>query len=380
MNHIVFYDDVYTFGGHQVTAVDAAKYLLENTNINLSFIFYQGNTRLHDRLINLNQGKRQINLYTIPYSTPIQYQSLEIFTWISKINHLQKLIQGINPDIVVVVQGNVEISAPGLIAAKKAGIKTFSFIPMATIISGKSLKDSIRKNINKYIYSLPDKFITISISAKHKLHLCQPNLDIAVVRYGLDVNSLKIQDRKSARLYYGMSEDDYVLAIVGRIQFVHKAHDFLVQTFSEYRQRFNNIKLYIVGDGPDEAALKQIVASNNMGDMVKFIPWGNDLSYLYSAIDMLVIPSWYEGLPIVMLEAMYYSIPIVASNVDGMAEVLPKEWLFQCGNNCDLVETILRVMQADNLAFITENKQRIIKELNVNVFGQKFYEAVVNQG
>ncbi|BAY60719.1 group 1 glycosyl transferase [Calothrix brevissima NIES-22] len=378
MNHILFYDDVYTFGGHQVTAVDAAKYLLENTDINLSFIFYKGNTRLQERLINLNQGKRQINLYTIPYSTPIKYQSLELFTWVSKINHLQKLIQGINPDIVLVVQGNVEISAPGLIAAKKAGIKTLSFIPMATIISGKGIKASIRKDINKYIYSLPDKFITTSINAKYKLHLCQPNSDIAVVYYGPEINSLKIQDKKSARRHYGMSEDDYIFAIVGRIQFVHKAHDFLVQTFSDYRHKFKNIKLYIVGDGPDEAAIRQIVDLNNMSDIVKFIPWDSDLSYLYSAIDMLVIPSWYEGLPLVMLEAMYYSIPIVASNVDGMAEVLPKEWLFNCGNSADLVETILKVMQADNLAFISENKQRIVREFNVNVFGQKFYEAVVS--
>jgi glycosyltransferase involved in cell wall biosynthesis len=93
---------------------------------------------------------------------------------------------------------------------------------------------------------------------------------------------------------------------------------------------------------------------------------------------MLVIPSWYEGLPLVMLEAMYYGLPIIASDVDGMAEILPNQWLFKCGDSNALIETFFKVMQADNSEFIFKNNQRILSEFNVNIFGENFLEAIEN--
>ncbi|MBE9248169.1 glycosyltransferase family 4 protein [Dolichospermum sp. LEGE 00240] len=378
MKHILFYDDVYLFGGHQVTAIDAVKYLLENTNINISFIFYEGNTRLCERLNCMSKNHNRIELYPISFKTPIKYRSFEILLFYQRIKNIRSLIRSISPDVVVVVQGYIELSSPGLIAAKKEGKRTISFIPMAKKISGKGIKELILNNIQQYLYRLPDKFITTSTSSKNMLLTCGASSDISVVYYGPDTSLCKIKNREESRIKYGISKEDYILAIIGRVQFVHKAQDFLVQTLLEHRQKLENIKLFVVGDGPDELQLRKIVQSNNMNDIVTFVPWENDLSYIYSAIDMLVIPSWYEGLPLVMLEAMYYGLPIIASDVDGMAEVLPNQWLFKCGDSNALIETFFKVMQADNSEFIFKNNQRILSEFNVNIFGENFLEAIEN--
>ena len=378
IKHILFYDDVYVFGGHQVTAIDAVKYLLENTNINISFIFYEGNTRLCERLNCLSKNYNRIELYPISFKTPIKYRSFEILLFYQRIKNIRSLIRSISPDVVVVVQGYIELSSPGLIAAKKEGKRTISFIPMAKKISGKGIKELILNNIQQYFYRLPDKFITTSTSSKNMLLTCGAISDISVVYYGSDISLCKIKNREESRMKYGISKEDYILAIIGRVQFVHKAQDFLVQTLLEHRQKLKNIKLFVVGDGPDELQLRKIVQSNNMNDIVTFVPWENDLSYIYSAIDMLVIPSWYEGLPLVMLEAMYYGLPIIASDVDGMAEVLPNQWLFKCGDSNALIETFFKVMQADNSEFIFKNNQRILSEFNVNIFGENFLEAIEN--
>ena len=378
MKHILFYDDVYLFGGHQVTAIDAVKYLLENTNINISFIFYEGNTRLCERLNCMSKNHNRIELYPISFKTPIKYRSFEILLFYQRIKNIRSLIRSISPDVVVVVQGYIELSSPGLIAAKKEGKRTISFIPMAKKISGKGIKELILNNIQQYLYRLPDKFITTSTSSKNMLLTCGASSDISVVYYGPDTSLCKIKNREESRIKYGISKEDYILAIIGRVQFIHKAQDFLVQTLLEHRQKLKNIKLFVVGDGPDELQLREIVQSNNMNDIVTFVPWENDLSYIYSAIDMLVIPSWYEGLPLVMLEAMYYGLPIIASDVDGMAEVLPNQWLFKCGDSNALIETFFKVMQADNSEFIFKNNQRILSEFNVNIFGENFLEAIEN--
>jgi glycosyltransferase involved in cell wall biosynthesis len=376
MNHILFYDDVYIFGGHQVTAIDAVKYLLENTNITISFIFYEGNTRLCERLNCMSKNYNRVELYPISFKTPIKYRSFEILLLYQKIKNIRSLIRSIAPDVVVVVQGYIELSSPGLIAAKKEGKRTISFIPMAKKISGKGIKELILNYIQQYLYKLPDKFITTSTSSKNMLLTCGAISDISVVYYGSDISLCKIKNREESRVKYGISKEDYILAIIGRIQFVHKAQDFLVQTLLDHRQKLRNIKLYVVGDGPDELQLRKIVRSNNMNDMVTFVPWKNDLSYIYSAIDMLIIPSWFEGLPLVMLEAMYYGLPIIASDVDGMAEVLPTQWLFKCGDSNALIETFFKVMQADNSEFIFKNKECILSEFNVNTFGENFLESI----
>jgi glycosyltransferase involved in cell wall biosynthesis len=295
-----------------------------------------------------------------------------------KIRNIRNLIRSIDPDVVVVVQGNIELSFPGLIAAKKEGKTTISFIPMATKIIVKRIGGLILNYIQQYLYSLPDKFITTSASSKNMLLTCGAISDISVVYYGPDISLCKIKNREESRIKYDISKEDYILAVIGRTQFIHKAQDFLVQTLLEHRQKLKNIKLFVVGDGPDELQLREIVQSNNMNDIVTFVPWENDLSYIYSAIDMLVIPSWYEGLPLVMLEAMYYGLPIIASDVDGMAEILPNQWLFKCGDSNALIETFFKVMQADNSEFIFKNNQRILSEFNVNIFGENFLEAIEN--
>ncbi len=378
MNHILFYDDTSIFGGHQCTAIDAVKYLIENTNINISFIFYEGNKRLCERLELINTGNHKINLYPISHKSPIKYFSLEALLLIHKINKIRSLIKKILPDIVILVQGYIELCLPGLIAAKKEKIETVSFIPMANKTQRKGIKKIILNEIQEYLYSLPEKFITTSRTAKNMLIACGAKSDIFVVYYGPDIRSFKIQDKQEARNKYNIAEEDYALALVGRIQFVHKGQDFLVKTLLQHRQKLKNIKLYIVGDGADELQLRQIITSNNMSDIVKFVPWENDLSYLYSAIDMLVIPSWFEGLPLVMLEAMYYGLPIIASNIDGMAELLPNQWLFMCGDSNALVETLLQVMQTDNSELILKNKQLIGNMFNINKFGEYFLKTLIS--
>jgi glycosyltransferase involved in cell wall biosynthesis len=383
MKKITFYDNCNSFGGHHITAIDAVKYLVEKTDASVSFVFSDKNSRLYEKLNILKQNGGKINLYPMQ-NKAIELKNIGVLLAQNKINELKKIFDSINPDIIISLQGSIEQSTLGLIAAKKGKYKAITFIALTHKISAMQGKLGwLRDILNLYFYRMSDGFITISDSAKSMLERHGVKSKISVVYCGADLNKCKFYQREESRRKYHIDEQDYVVALIGRIQFVQKGHDILLNAISEHRQRLRNIKgnikFFIVGDGPDGEILKSRVKAQGLEDIVTFVPWENNLSHIYSAIDMVIIPSRFEGIPIVMLEAMYYGLPIVASNVDGMAELLPQEWLFKLDNTQCLIETMLRVKGSDNTSITSKNKSHIMTIANVEKFGIKFYEAICEQ-
>jgi glycosyltransferase involved in cell wall biosynthesis len=78
-----------------------------------------------------------------------------------------------------------------------------------------------------------------------------------------------------------------------------------------------------------------------------------------------------------MLEAMSCGLPVVASNIDGMAELLPRAWLFAPGNSRAMTETILQVKNSDHAALAHSHQEFIRNEFSIERFGTKFTEAVL---
>jgi glycosyltransferase involved in cell wall biosynthesis len=375
---MLFYNDSPVFGGHEKSLFYVLEYLMECTDLHLGFIFYKGNTRFNEYLNQIaHKDKQRVTLYPINYYSG-RLQCIKTLLSFNSINYISNLLNIYNPDIVIVVQGSIELSSLGLVAAKKSGYITVSFIPMTFKFQEIGIYlGRIRDSINAYFYSLPDRFITISFSMHDRLIQHGISEDkVKVVYVGIDTSSYSQLSQSDARLFYNLKEDDFIMAIIGRVQFRQKGHDLLIHTLSENLNKLKGFKLLVVGDGLDLPNLKSIVTKKNLQNHVNFIPWSNDLHYLYSAIDMLIIPSRFEGMPLVMLEAMYYGIPVIASNQDGMKELLPAEWLFNCNNNNSIIASILKVKDMNQDELIKKNKIKVNQEFNTDVFGKNFYNSI----
>lgn len=373
IRRVLFYSDLVGFGGHEVLTIDAARFMAGHPNLDVHFAYCEASTRLHESLREI----KGLNLHPLPVK-PDGLPVIRTLFWLAKLPLVRRLIESIAPDVVVVSQGNIELSALGLLASRRAGFRTISYIPMAHRIAlpGK-WSSPLHDIVDRCLYRLPDKFITSNETARNMLSQQGVTSEISIVLNGIELDGLPGQNKAENRKRYGFSLDEYVIGVMGRILFWQKAQDLVVNAVAAYGSQMPGMRFCIVGEGTDERSLRRMIHQRGVEKVISVLPWNDDPAPLYSALDMLLIPSRFEGMPLVMHEAMWYGLPIVASNVDGMAEVLPEEWLFERGNIRALVETVSRVRFADNTQQLRANRRRVLEEFSLRKFQERFCEEVI---
>lgn len=374
-SRILFYNDAREFGGHEQMTVSAAHFMAKQPHLDIHFAYYDGNARLRQSLCG-TRGSESPTLHPLPLrSTGLS--GLRGLYWMSRMPLVERFVRDVAPDTVVVSQGNIEMGVPGLLASKRAGLPTISYIPMAHRIAASGAFTLPGRDIlDRWLYRVPDKFVTIAESVRSMLRERGARSEISVVHNGIDPACCPARTRPENRLRCGFSPAEYVVAVVGRILFAQKGQDLLVRAVTAHGGEMPGVHFCVVGDGADEPLLRRMVREGRLERMISILPWNDNLALLYSGIDMLLIPSRFEGVPLVMLEAMYYELPIVASDVDGMAEILPREWLFRSGDAGSLARTISRVRFADNSQLVANNKKRVLSEFSLRKFQELFCREV----
>ncbi|SHM11894.1 glycosyltransferase [Fibrobacter sp. UWB7] len=124
--------------------------------------------------------------------------------------------------------------------------------------------------------------------------------------------------RRNVRAKYGITDDDFVIGHVGRF-FPEKNHKFIIELFSEYLQKYSNCKLLLVGNGPLQVAIQDLVKQKGIEDKVVFAGLKKNVVGFYSAMDVLLLPSTREAFPMTLVEAQYNGLPCIVSSA------VPKE-------------------------------------------------------
>jgi len=148
----------------------------------------------------------------------------------------------------------------------------------------------------------------------------------------------------------------YILAI-GRFA-PEKGLDILIKTFQKLNSDF---RLVIAGDADHKTEysqkLKKMIDDDDRIIRTGFIT-GEPLNQIFSHARLFVLPSFHEGMPIALLEAMSYGLPVLVSDIPANLEVdLPSEWYFQCGSKSDLQKKMEILLNKK----ITETEQRELR-------------------
>jgi glycosyltransferase involved in cell wall biosynthesis len=284
-----------------------------------------------------------------------------------------------HPDVVVVSQGRIESGSLGLLAAKRAGYFTISYLPVAhsVSVSGKPFGVRIRDMVNRHFYRLPDRIITISETARRMLRERGAAPEVVVVPNAVQSLPIKQLDRQRFRAAHGVSDSAYLVATIGRIHFRDKGQDFAIKAIARRRHELQSYSFAFVGEGPDASRLREMISAFELSEQVKLLPWTPNPAEIYAGIDMLLIPSRFEGVPLVMLEAMSYKVPIVASDSDGMAEMLPREWLFPFGNYQALADRLISVRNAEKSRLLDLHHTQVMEGFSLAKFRERVSAAIL---
>ena len=143
---------------------------------------------------------------------------------------------------------------------------------------------------------------------------------VKILPNAIDPERFKFSEsaRREIRAKYGIVDDDFVIGHVGRF-FPEKNHKFIIELFSEYSQRHSRCKLLLVGNGPLQAEIQELVKQKKLEDKVVFAGLQKDVVGFYSAMDVLLLPSTREAFPMTLVEAQYNGLPCLVS------DAVPKE-------------------------------------------------------
>lgn len=145
---------------------------------------------------------------------------------------------------------------------------------------------------------------------------------IECINAGIDTEQFQRQrDIQEARRELGVSADATVIGVVGRFT-KDKGIDRAIQTLSDIKDRHENIELHLVGDGPEYNALKTQTRELGVANRVHFWGWQSPMQRFYEMMDVMLLPSRVETTPIAVLEAMSMGVPVAATKVGNVPEML----------------------------------------------------------
>jgi glycosyltransferase involved in cell wall biosynthesis len=177
-----------------------------------------------------------------------------------------------------------------------------------------------------------------------------PARRIAVIANGVDLRRFQAISASGVRAEFKVAPDQLLLAVVGRLH-PQKGHADLLPILANLRKRSNaHFKCLFVGDGDLRGKLQARVTELGLSDVVVFTGLRSDVPRLLAGIDILVMPSRWEGLPIALLEAMACSKPAVATAVGGVPDVIQdciNGRLVNAGDAAALQQALLDMLESE---------------------------------
>jgi glycosyltransferase involved in cell wall biosynthesis len=210
------------------------------------------------------------------------------------------------------------------------------------------------------------RWIAITEAVRESLERARiPGSRIAVIPNGIDADALKPTPRGTVRAAHGVPAEAPMVAVVARLEPAKGVED-AVRAFAMLRRAHPLARMVVAGEGPDRAALEELSHSLSLRESVRFLGWRDDAADVLAASDACLIPSRSEGQSLVALEAMALGVPVVASSVGGLPEMIRHEatgLLAPPGNPPAMARQLSRLFRDPLLgAHLTREAHREVRE------------------
>jgi O-antigen biosynthesis protein len=171
---------------------------------------------------------------------------------------------------------------------------------------------------------------TIAVSQANKRLLMRdykiPSIHIKLIRNCIDASRYRFsaEGRERVRREFGVSAEQVLVGTVARFSF-QKGHEYTVEAIPAILKAFPQTRFLFVGEGPEREKILQKSHDLGLQDVVFFSGARQDVAEALSAMDIFLLTSIFEGLPLSVLEAMAVGLPVIATRVSGTPEAVLHE-------------------------------------------------------
>lgn len=303
---------------------------------------------------------------------------------------IKEIIRNNNVDLVHSQGARADFFAR--IAGKNAGVN-HTVCTIATLVEGFNvgpLRKKVYRSVDKLTERYVERFIVVSTSLRKTLVEKRdiPSDKVVTVHNGIELDQYRpMLDQSILQNQLGISEDVPLVGAIGRMVW-EKGFKFLIEAVSEIVRVVPEAMFLFVGEGPLKRKLEDLAESLKIKERVIFTGFRTEIKDIISIIDLLVIPSLREGFPMVTLEAMAMSKPIVATNIDGITEQIRDGVdgiLVPPKNPSALAKAAIRVLKDKKFATTIglSARERVEKEFSVEKMvaeTEKVYLSLLKAG
>ena len=177
----------------------------------------------------------------------------------------------------------------------------------------KGLKGAVKNVLNKGYKKYATALFACSEEAGE--FIFGKNTEFKVLKNAIDIDKFVYKEgvRKEVRNELQIQDDTFVIGHVGRFN-EQKNHKFLVDIFKAIEERENNVLMLLMGDGNLKSSIEDQVHQLGLDEKVKFLGVRSDVDRIYQAMDVFVMPSLFEGLPVSGIEAQAAGLPCIFSD------------------------------------------------------------------
>jgi len=184
-----------------------------------------------------------------------------------------------------------------------------------------------RKLLNWALFRRISRIIAVSNAVRDDIVRTNPMSfpdKVVTIYNGIDVEPYTdcSLNKEQARIHLGLPDEEvFVYGTVGRLAET-KGQEILLKAFARVYEKYPKSRLILAGKGRLESELRSLAVELNIHERVLFLGYRTDVPVVLRACDVFVLPSIAEGLPGALLEAMATGVPVIASRVGGVPEIL----------------------------------------------------------
>jgi glycosyltransferase involved in cell wall biosynthesis len=355
ISHIISGD---LWAGAEVMAYHLLKGLLKYEDLELSVIL-------------LNPGRLADEIHGL--GIPVEVFDESKLNFLQLVSKIRKAIRERPPDIIHSHRYKENILAFLALWGKKSSrlISTRHGLPESNG-AGVGLKANLISRANSYL--LARRFhtvVAVSIEVKNLLMEKEGCLKekVELIHNGIEVPE---------NIRRAKSKDPFVIGSAGRF-FLVKDYPLMVEIARMAASRTRHIVFKLAGDGPEKEPIFSLIKKYELENTFKLEGNVNDMGHFYDGLDLYLNTSLHEGIPMSVLEAMAYGLPIVAPRVGGFPEIIQDGvhgFLVENRNPTDFADRCFSLYEDDQLRsrMGMASRERVEKDFSIDRMASQYYK------